>query len=390
MATDTAHDNQLAQELQAQRKELQDHLDIVQELVVKLDQQGNVVSINRKGCKILGRSRAQILGQNWFDTVIPAADRPGLKKIQADMLAGRHSKSSQRENDIVTKTGERRRIHFRDTCIRDSDGHITGTLSSGIDVTETRLQGRKVAALQRGLSQAAGFGVLGEVAAGLAHEINQPLSAISTYTDACLRILDNDDPNLAQLRHALNQVNQQSRRAGDVVAQMRSFTAQPQPDAVLVGCNALIRDLMDIITDEAHNHQVSATLDLEEPLQEVSVDPVQIQRVILNFFANAIDALQTIPARDRKVAIQTRRDGDKIRCSVIDNGPGVAESTVPKLFDPFFTTKEAGIGLGLSICQTIIRHNGGRVDYQPNPGNGAIFSFTLPIPPQHDPGSITT
>jgi len=382
MATDTAHDNRPAQELLG---ELQDYLDIVQELVVKLDRQGNVVFINRNGCKILGRSRAEILGRNWFDTVIPAADLPALKQIQADVLAGRYGKSSQWENDIVTKSGELRRIRFHNTYVRDSNGHITGTLSSGIDVTEARLQKRKLAALQRDLSHAAGFGVLGEVATGLAHEINQPLSAISTYTDACLRMLGHDDPDLAQLRRALDQINQQAHRAGDVVAQMRSLTKQPQPDAVLVGCNALIHDLMDIITDEANNYQVNTTLDLEEPLQEVSVDPVQIQRVILNFFANAIDALQAIPARDRKVAIQTRRDGDKIRCSVIDNGPGVDESAVTKLFDPFFTTKEAGIGLGLAICQTIIRHNGGQVDYQPNPGNGAIFSFTLPIPTQHGP-----
>lgn len=373
MTTDTVNNDELAQELQ-------DHLYIIQELVVRLDREGNVVSINPNGCKILGRSRNELIGQNWFDTVISEADRPRLKQVFVDVLGGHYDKISQWENDIVTANGELRRIDFHNTFIRDGDGHIAGTLSSGIDITEARLQKRKLAALQRDLSQAAGLGVLGEVAAGLAHEINQPLTAISTYTDACLRLLDNDRPDLSRLKHALKQVSHQAHRAGDVVVEMRSSTRQLQPNTVLVGCNALIRDLMDIITDEGHNHQVSTALDLEEPLQEVLVDPVQIQRVILNFFSNAIDALETTPTGERKVAIQTRRDGDKIRCSVIDNGEGVAESAATKLFDPFFTTKETSIGLGLSICQTIIRHNGGQVNYQPNPGRGAVFSFTLPIP----------
>jgi len=378
MATDTMPDNREIPRLPIKYEELLDHLNIIQELVVSLDRQGSVTYINRNGCKILGYKDHQLIGKNWFDTVISNADRQRIKRVFAEVLAGQHDHSARWENDVVTANGDLRRIDFHSTFIQDGEGHITGSLSSGVDVTAVRLQERKLAELQNRLSQMTGLGILGEMAVELAHEVNQPLSAISTFTDACLRLLDRDSPDLSRLKHGLQQVSQQARRAGDVVRRMREGVQQPASDRALVDCNVLIRDLMDIIRADAYNTQVNTTLDLEEPLQEVCVDPLQIQRVILNYVRNAIDALASVT--DRRVSIQTRRDGDTIRCSVIDNGCGVSEKAVAELFNPFFTTKEAGVGMGLSLCKTIIQHHGGQVDYQPNAGRGAVFSFTLPIP----------
>jgi PAS domain S-box-containing protein len=380
MATDTAQNNGRIQELLGKCQELQDHLNIIQELVVSLDPQGNIRSINRNGCKILGYARDGLVGQNWFDKVIPDSDRQRLKTVFAEMLTGRHEQTSQLEYDVVTADGNLRRIELHNTLVQDSNGHITGALSSGIDVTEARLQKRRLAWLQTRLTQTAGIGTLGEIATGLAHEINQPLSAISTYSDACLRLLDKDDPELARLKHALQKISQQAHRAGDVIARMRSLAQPPTPGRALVDCNTLIQDLIGIIRADEYHTQVSTTLDLEEALEEVSVDPVQIQQVVLNYVRNAIDALEATAVADRKVSIETRRDGNTIRCSVIDNGNGVAQDAVTELFDPFFTTKEGRIGMGLSICKTIVEHHGGQVDYQPNPVRGATFSFTLPIP----------
>jgi PAS domain S-box-containing protein len=363
-----------------QSQDLQDYLNIIQELVVSLDRRGCVTSINHKGCEILGYSRNELLGQNWFETVIPATNRQPLIEIFADVLAGNRQGGARWENDVVTATGDVRRIDFHNTLTQGSEGQITGTLSSGVDVTEVRRQERELAELQNALSQVAGLGILGEMAAGLAHEINQPLSAISTYTDACLRLLDRGSPDLSRLKHALKQVSEQAHRAGDVVVSMRSLAQQPTSDRALVNCNALIQDLITVIRADEHRAQTKTTLDLEEPLQEVSVNPVQIQQVILNYVRNAIDALGTTPATDRNLTIQTRRDGKTISCRVIDTGRGVDGDAVTELFHPFFTTKQGSVGMGLSICKTIIEHHGGQVGYEPNPDGGAVFSFTLPIP----------
>jgi two-component system sensor kinase FixL len=373
-------ENDQNQDLLDRYQELQDHLDIVQELVVSLDRRGCVTSINHNGCEMLGYSHDELLRKNWFELVIPEANRQALIEIFADVLAGNRQGSARWENDVVTATGDVRRIDFHNTFTQGSDGRITGTLSSGIDVTEVRRQEREFAELQNALSRVAGLGILGEMAAGLAHEINQPLSAISTYTDACLRLLDRDSPDLSRLKHALKQVSEQVHRAGDVIVGMRSLAQQATPDRALVNCNALIQDLITVIRADEHRAQAKTILDLEEPLQEVSVNPVQIQQVILNYVRNAIDALEATPAADRNVTIQTRRHGETISCSVIDTGHGVAADAVTELFHPFFTTKEGSVGMGLSICKTIIEHHGGEVGYQRNPDGGAAFSFTLPIP----------
>jgi len=236
-----------------------------------------------------------------------------------------------------------------------------------------------MAALHGRLLNVSRMATIGEMAAGVAHELNQPLTAIANYAHACERLLarPGTDPN--DLREALRQIAAQTTRAADIIRRLRALARSNQAEHLPVAMNSLVEELHELMKTDASLHGVELALDLAPGLPEVTADGGQIQQVILNFLRNSLEALSAQPISSPRVAISTSlSNGNGVRLMVCDNGPGLEPDAVKRVFDPFFSTKENGTGLGLAISSTIARAHGGAVGYRANTPSGACFYIVVP------------
>jgi two-component system, LuxR family, sensor kinase FixL len=220
------------------------------------------------------------------------------------------------------------------------------------------------------------------MAAGIAHELNQPLTAIANYAQACERLVTRPDPDLSDLQEALQQITVQSTRAAEIIRRLRALARSHEGEHAQASVNELVTELQELVQADARVHGVRISLDLALQLPAVKVDAGQIQQVIVNFVRNSLDALATRPAAAAEIVIRTSLNTEsEVELAVIDNGPGLSPEVVHRLFDPFFSTKENGTGLGLAISNTIARAHGGTVGYRPNEPSGACFYILLPTQP---------
>ena len=235
--------------------------------------------------------------------------------------------------------------------------------------------------LQDRLMHVSRLAAIGEMAAGIAHELNQPLAAVANYAQACERLLGLPNADLEEVRDALRQITAQAVRAGDIISRLRGLTRARESLGEPTDANALIRELIDLIESDARHHQARCCIKLTDGLPPLVLDRAQIQQVVLALVRNALEALAEMPEGLREVAVGTARaeDGD-ILISVTDNGPGISPLIGQRLFDPFCTTKSAGTGLGLASSRTIARAHGGTLEYRANSPSGASFVLRLPAP----------
>jgi two-component system, LuxR family, sensor kinase FixL len=238
------------------------------------------------------------------------------------------------------------------------------------------------AALHERLLNVSRMATIGEMAAGIAHELNQPLTAISNYARASERLLARPDTNLADVREALQQISVQTKRAADIIRQLRALAEGEGADRALVNINDLVAELDDLLRTDTIVHGVQLSLDLAPELPPVAVDAGQVQHVILNFVRNGLEALVTRPTANPCIVIRTRLTAaQEVELAVVDNGPGLPAQARERVFHPFFSTKARGTGLGLAISSSIARAHGGSVGYRPNPAGGACFFLLLPAQP---------
>ena len=237
------------------------------------------------------------------------------------------------------------------------------------------------AALHGRLLNVSRMATIGEMAAGVAHELNQPLTAIANYAHACERLLSRPQAEVADLREALRQITVQTTRAADILRRLRALARSRRAEHAPASLNELVSELQELVQTDAVLHGVQLTLELEPGLPQVRVDPGQIQQAILNLVRNSLDALAGRP--EGRITIRTALAAPAaVRLRVSDNGPGVSPPAMKRIFDPFFSTKENGTGLGLAITHTIARAHGGSVDYRPNVPSGACFDILLPTHPR--------
>ena len=237
------------------------------------------------------------------------------------------------------------------------------------------------AALHGRLLNVSRMATIGEMAAGVAHELNQPLTAIANYAHACERLLSRPGTDPDEVREALRQIAAQTRRAADIIRRLRALARGHDAEHRPVAVNALVEELRELMSADASLHGVELTLELAAGLPAVGADPGQIQQVILNFLRNALEAFSPEAPGKARVAIRTSLANDGgVQLLVCDNGPGLSAEAARRAFDPFFSTKENGTGLGLAISSTIARAHGGAVGYRPNLPCGACFYIVLPNP----------
>ncbi|HXQ64597.1 MAG TPA: ATP-binding protein, partial [Steroidobacteraceae bacterium] len=277
----------------------------------------------------------------------------------------------------VRRDGTTRHVHSMAQTQPGPDGQslvITGTIH---DITDRKLVDEEVRQGQERLTHVARLSTMGEMAAGLAHEINQPLTAIATYAQAALRLAAAGH-DMGEIKDALTQITTQALRAGEVIRRLRAFVKNRTARTESVDLNRLIEDLRMLAEPDARVNDMRLTLELAPTVPLVAVDPVQIQQVLLNLVRNAIDATLEAPAAPREILVRTRVGVGEVEVEVVDRGSGVDPAVADHLFNPFFTTKAAGTGLGLAISRSIIRAHRGKLGHRPTPGGGTTFYFTLP------------
>ena len=320
-------------------------------------------------------ARDEFLGK-W----VHATDRQRVMEAFARMDAGQAPLDI--EYQVVLQDGSVKHLHHIAQAMVAPDRTVLKHVGTIHDVTDRRRAEDEARVLQERLTHFSRLSTMGEMAAGLAHEINQPLAAIATYAQASQRLIRQPDHDIDDVLAALEQINAQALRAGEVIRRLRNFVKNREVKREPVNCSRLLEDLRTLAETDARLHNIRLRLDCEEPLPTVYADPIQLQQVILNLVRNAIDAMSEAPEDRREVVLTTRMAADReVEITVIDHGTGLAPEATEHLFNPFFTTKSSGTGLGLAISRSIVRAHGGRLWHTPNDVCGARFHFTLPVSP---------
>jgi two-component system sensor kinase FixL len=313
-------------------------------------------------------------GGGGFSLVHPD-DRPAaLARVQRLVLG----EPDTTEFRIVTKSGDVRWIRESGRTERDEPNGVTRVYAAAQDITERKLAEEEARARQAELAHVLRLGTMGEMAAGLAHEINQPLSAIVSYARGCTRRLKSGMAAAGALLEPIEEIAAQAMRADEIVQRLLLFVRKQKPARELERIDVLVREVVQLVAGEARKRGVRIVLDLAADLPRVLVDRIQIEQVVLNLVRNGIEAMQT-SADDRVLQIETRAaDDGAVEVAVRDSGEGLTPELADRVFEPFFTTKRAGLGMGLAISRSIVRAHGGRISASRNPDRGATFRFTLP------------
>jgi PAS domain S-box-containing protein len=264
----------------------------------------------------------------------------------------------------------------------DAAGNFVGYRGVGSDVTAAvrmRQTEEALRAAQAELAHATRVTTLGELTASIAHEVNQPLTAIVTNGEACLRWLERVTPDLDEARRALDRIIKDGNRAAEVIRRVRGLSHKAETEKVPLDINSVVNDVVALVQRELYRHRVPLRMELLPGLPMVLADRVQLQQVIINLMMNGIDAMQVVTDWPRELVITSHQDeARQVLVTVKDCGVGISAENADRLFTTFFTTKPGGMGMGLSICRSIIEAHGGRLWAAPNVGPGATFQFTLP------------
>ena len=244
------------------------------------------------------------------------------------------------------------------------------------DVTASKVAEEALTRARSELAHMARVTTLSALTASIGHEVNQPIAAVITSADACLRWLNRDQPDVGRAREALLRIQEDGKRAAEIISHLKSFYRKDvSPRRELVSANDLVREMLVLLRSEADRHALVMRTELAADLPSVSADRVQLQQVLMNLMLNGMEATSE---RGGELTISTRGEGGEVMVSVSDAGVGIPADTMEQIFNAFFTTKAGGTGMGLAISRTIIESHGGRLWATANPERGATFHFTLP------------
>jgi two-component system sensor histidine kinase DctS len=296
----------------------------------------------------------------------------------AGVLAGHVA--PQFETVFQRSDGVRVPVLIFEAPLIDSDGRQTGWMGSVLDISERKRAEELARQQQEKLQASSKLATMGEISSVLAHELNQPLAAISSYTTGALNMIEragDADPSL--LRRALEQASAQAQRAGQIIRSVHDFVRQRGSERQPVAVGQVIEGIRALVELQAKRHFVVVETRIEADLPPVLADRVMIEQVLLNLTRNGIEAMaETEPAR-RILRIEAVRAGASLEVRVADQGHGIPPDVAERLYSPFFSTKAEGMGMGLSICRTAVEFHGGALAHRANADGGTVFSFTLPV-----------
>lgn len=339
------------------------------------DLDGHFVLVNRKFEEVVGLRSHEILGKTSFDLFplnAAAYDASDRQVIATGSV-------SETEEVLTTERGDRVFLTTK-SLLSDESGKPYALFGISSEITERKKAEADLREMQTELAHLNRVMTVGELAASIAHEINQPLAAIMWNANAALRWLALDPPNLAKAHDSAELVIRDGDRASQVISRIRALLKKTPPSKTLLDVNEFVNEVVALTQSEIVQHSIRLRVVLANDLPKVPGDRVQLQQVMLNLIVNAVEAMLSIEDRERALLIESGSFNDNgVRIAVSDNGPGIGPQTVPHVFDAFSTTKPEGMGMGLAISRSIIDAHGGRLWTEANEQYGVTFQFTLPI-----------
>ncbi len=379
----------LALERSRRRLERQHNLilDSVADGIYGVDLEGRATFFNRAAEEITGWKASELIGANQHERLhhTRADGSPHPPEECPVYRTFRDGKARYVEEDLFwRKDGTSFPVEYSSTPLRDEKGRIVGSVVVFRDIGERRRAEEEARRHRAELAHVARLSTMGEMASGMAHELNQPLTAIATNADACIRLLESNPDARDRIIDALETIGAQARRAGGIIQQLRQFVRKEEPETTEVDLNQLVDEVLLLVRPELERHGVTVEKRLAADLAPVRAQRIQIDQVLLNLILNAIEAMAECGECERRLILRTANaGGNAVVVCVEDTGPGLSPEVRDSLFDPFVTSKPQGMGLGLSISRGIIAAHGGQLYYDEG-GRGARFRFTLPVAPDSE------
>ena len=357
-------------------------LNSVADGIYGVDLDGNSTFVNRAMEEITGWRADELIGFNQHQLLHHTRDdgSPHPANECPVYLTFRDNSARFVDDDVFwRKDGTSFPVEYSSTPLRDAQGAVIGSVVVFRDISDRKRAEEEEQRQRMELAHVARLSTMGEMASGIAHELNQPLTAIATNAQACVRMIEAGRGDTERMADVLEKIGAQAERAGGIIKQLRQFVKKEQPELSLVNLNDLVDDVIELVKPEARTAEVIIRRDLEPGLPQVMVQPIQIDQVMLNLARNAIEAMADFPVSRKLLTISTRTGGrNAVIVTVSDTGPGLSDEILAEAFNPFVTTKSKGMGLGLSISKGIIEAHKGNLYAERTAGPGAVFRFTLP------------
>jgi PAS domain S-box-containing protein len=363
--------NALAERVEAQAQERDRIWSLSQDLFVVSDSDGIILNVNPAWSSTLGWSPDDLIGKS-AEWLVHPDDRDRSRTERASLAAG--NKTQHLENRVMSKDGSYRWLSW--FAVPDR-GQI---YAIGRDITNLKQAEEQLNTLRRELAAASRQATMGAMTASIAHEFRQPLAAMVSNASAALRWLRRQNPNLLEVESSLDQIVKSGHQLSEVIDSVRAMFGRDSADTTLVNVRLLVSEVLAVAQGEMETHRIVLHNDMSDELPEVMAAPVQLQQVILNLIMNAIEAMSSVTGRERRLTIASGvAQQASVTVTVRDTGVGIDPAHLERIFEPFFTTKRHGMGLGLSICRSIIEAHGGKLLVAPQSPFGTSFYLTLPI-----------
>ena len=344
--------------------------------IFALDTQGNISSWNSGARRSKGYEENEIIGRHF--SVFYPADARGSGKPEMELRVAAQEGTFEEEGWRVRKDGSQFFAHVVITAMHDHTGKLIGFSKVTHDLTEQKRAEEAIQATRTQLAHMARVKTVGELTASIAHEINQPLTAVVADANACRRMLDSPAPDFKEVRQAVIDIAENGTRASEVISRIRALMKKTPPEKARLNINEIIRSVLALTKTEADKHRIAIQPALSSELPQVLGDKIELQQVILNLLMNGIEAMVSVMDRPRLLRITSQREqSGEVGIAVQDSGTGFTREQMGSIFETFFTTKPGGMGMGLPISRTIVEAHGGRLWATLAKTGGAVFQFTL-------------
>jgi len=368
---------QLRKNEEQARRDLLQIIDAIPQQVFVFDADWNPLFANQRELEYTGLTAQEAQSKDAVGKIFHPEDFKKLEVLRERMIS--EGTPFEMEARIRGKDGQYRWFLIRDNPLRDQHGRVLRWYGTRTDIEDRKQAEEALRKAQADLAHAVRIMTMGELAASIAHEVNQPISGIVINGNTCLRWLAGDPPNLDEAREAARRIVRDGKRAGDVIARIRAMAKKTPPAKERLDMDEVIREVVTLAGDEMRRNSVALRLELANGLAPVLADRVQLQQVVLNLVMNGIEAERTVGEWPRELIIRTQNDeAGQVLVTVQDTGIGLDPQSMERVFDAFYTTKHGGMGMGLSISRSIIQAHGGRLWAVRNDGPGMSFHFTVP------------
>jgi PAS domain S-box-containing protein len=362
----------------SERQFLRQVIDIDPNFIFAKDREGRFTLANKAVAEAYGTTVDNLIGRTDADFNPNQSEVESFRRVDLEVIDTLQERFIPEER-ITNGGGQVRWLQTVKRPILESDGSAKQVLGVSTDITQRKKTEAELREQRVELAHVARISTMGELAASLAHELNQPLTAILSNAQAALRFLSSKPADIEEVRETLQDIVEDNSRAGEVIRRMRALVKKEEVEFASLDLSLLIRDVVGLVHSDAILQNTKIVLLLNDNVPTVLGDKVQLQQVVLNLLLNAFDAMKTYSPLEREVKVHVEPYGADLKVTVSDRGVGLSMDKLDKIFEPFYTTKGEGLGMGLSICRSIIEAHGGHLWAENNPDRGATFCFTVPM-----------